>query len=93
MGKKKKSDRIKLPKRLLGVKLPKEARRNVNDLLALVPASTAKPMATMAVTAVATVLAERLEEPLKEWLQRAGQDGDRRGGREDRPGGAPAVRH
>jgi hypothetical protein len=93
MGKKKKNDRIKLPKRLLGVKLPKEARRNVNDLLAMVPASTAKPLAAMAVTAVTTVLAERLEQPLKEWLQRTGLETEQARAREDWPGMSPAVRH
>jgi hypothetical protein len=93
MSKNRKKDQIKLPKRLLGVKLPKEARRNVNDLLALVPASTAKPIATMAVTAVATVLVERLEQPLKEWAQRAGVGDDQRGAPDGRPAPPPSVSH
>lgn len=66
---KKKNDRIKLPKTLMGVKLPKQSRREVNRLLKNLPASTAKPLIATAVGAIATILAERLDQPLKTLIE------------------------
>lgn len=69
MAKKAKNKRLKMPKRLLGVKLPKDARRTVNRLLKLAPADAAKPLISAAVGGIAVALAEKLEQPLKELLE------------------------
>ena len=66
----KKNKKLKLPKRLLGVKLPKDARKTLNKLLKVAPADAAKPLISMAVGGVAVALAERLEQPLKDLLDR-----------------------
>ncbi len=70
MSKKSKGKRMKLPKRLLGVKVPKDARRQINGLLKLAPHDAAKPLIAMAVGTVAVALAEKLEHPLQELLKR-----------------------
>lgn len=55
---KKKKDRVKLPKRLMGVKVPKETRRTINAILKDVPASSIKPMLLTAIgTLTSSVLA------------------------------------
>lgn len=68
MGKKKNS-RVKLPKRVAGVKVPKEARKSVNRLLRSLPAPTAKPLLGAAVGALVTSLAAALEDPLRELIE------------------------
>lgn len=69
MAKKAKNKPLKMPKRLLGAKLPKDARRTLNRLLKLAPADAAKPLITAAVGGIAVALAERLEQPLKDLLE------------------------
>lgn len=68
MGKKK-NDRIKLPKRIAGVKIPKQARKSVNTLLKGVPAPAARPLLGAAIAALVTTLAEKLENPLRELIE------------------------
>jgi hypothetical protein len=65
----KKKDRIKLPKRFAGVKIPKEARSGINRMLKGLPAPAAKPLLASAVTALIGTLATRLEEPLRELIE------------------------
>ena len=60
MGKKKK-DRVKLPKRLMGVKIPKETRRTINAILKDVPASSIKPTLLAAIGTLATSVVARFE--------------------------------
>lgn len=67
MSKKRKA--AKLPKKVLGVKIPKATRRNVNGLLKAMPKSTAKPLLGAAVGALVTALAARLEQPLQELIE------------------------
>ncbi len=68
--KNKKKDRLKLPKRFLGVKIPKNTRRTVNKLLKDLPAPAAKPVLTAAVGALATALVARIEDPLRELIEK-----------------------
>lgn len=68
MGKKSKSA-LKLPKRIAGVKIPKQARKSVNRLLKQLPEPAAKPLLGMAIGALVTTLAERLEDPLRELIE------------------------
>ena len=65
-----KKDRLKLPKRFLGVKIPKDTRRAVNKLLKDLPAPAAKPLLTAAVGALVTALAARIEDPLRELVEK-----------------------
>lgn len=65
MAKKSKTNRIKLPKRLLGVKLPKQSRKNLNRILKGVSSAQANPLVAAAVGSFVTLLAERLEQPLQ----------------------------
>ena len=67
--KSKKKDRLKLPKRFLGVKIPKDTRRAVNKLLKDMPEPAAKPLLTAAVGALVTALAARIEDPLRELIE------------------------
>lgn len=60
MGKKKKN-RVKLPKRLMGVKIPKETRRTVNAMLKDVPSGSLKPMLLAAIGTLATSVLARFE--------------------------------
>jgi hypothetical protein len=69
MGKAKKQDRIKLPKRIAGVKVPKEARKSVNRLLRTLPAPSAKPLLVAALGTLVTSLAKALEDPLRELIE------------------------
>ena len=68
---KKKKDRVKLPKRLLGVKIPKETRRTINAVLKDVPASSLRPMLLAAISALTSSVVARFqgdegqEEPRK----------------------------
>jgi hypothetical protein len=55
---------MKLPKRLLGVKLPKKSRKSLNRLLKGASSDVAHPLVAAAVGSFATILAERLEKPL-----------------------------
>lgn len=61
MSKRKKKDRVKLPKRLMGVKIPKETRRTINALLKDVPARSVKPMLLAAIGSLATGVLARFE--------------------------------
>ncbi len=65
----KKQDRTKLPKRVAGVKVPKEARRSVNRLLKSLPRPAAKPLLAAAIGALVTSLAAALEEPLRDLIE------------------------
>jgi adenine/guanine phosphoribosyltransferase-like PRPP-binding protein len=69
MSKKKNKDRVKLPKRFLGVKIPKATRKNVNAMLKGVPAPAVKPVLTAAVGGLVAALAARLEGPLQELIE------------------------
>jgi len=70
MSKKRKhKDRLKLPKRLLGVKLPKDTRRRVNGLLKELPSPAAHPAASILVGTVVSALAARLEDPLRGFIE------------------------
>jgi hypothetical protein len=71
MAKASKKDRIKLPKRLLGVKLPKATRKSLNRMLKSVSTDIARPLAAAAVGAFATIITERLEAPLKDLAERS----------------------
>jgi hypothetical protein len=70
MSRKKTKDRVKLPKRLLGVKIPKATRKSVNAMLKDVPAPALKPLMTMAVGGLVTALAARFEAPLQEFIDK-----------------------
>jgi hypothetical protein len=72
MAKKSKKNRLKLPKRVLGARIPKDSRKRINGLLKHAPASESRPIVAAAVSIVATMLAERLEGPLNELLNRHG---------------------
>lgn len=63
---KSKKGQLKLPKRLMGVKVPKKTRKNLNALLRSVPASQATPLVGAVVGSLVTILAERLEQPLRD---------------------------
>jgi hypothetical protein len=69
MSKQRKKDRIKLPKRLLGVKIPKATRKQVNALLKQLPTSTAKPLLGATVGTLVAALAARLEQPLHDLIE------------------------
>ncbi|MFC0204579.1 hypothetical protein [Novosphingobium soli] len=60
MSKKKKKGSVKLPKRLMGVKIPKDLRSTINAALKEVPAHTLKPLLLSAVGALATGVLGRL---------------------------------
>lgn len=77
MGKKK----TKLPKRILGAKMPKDARKRLNRLLRVAPAGDVRPIVAGAVAIIATLLADRLEGPLADMLARSGLDGTKSGSR------------
>lgn len=66
--KSKKQDRAKLPKRVAGVKVPKEARRSVNRLLKSLPTPATKPLLGAAIGTLVTSLAAALEDPLRELI-------------------------
>lgn len=70
MSKKQTKDRVKLPKRFLGVKIPKATRKSVNAMLKDVPAPAVKPLMTMAVGGLVTALAARFEAPLQEFVDK-----------------------
>ena len=74
----KKRNKMRLPKRLMGVKLPKEARRGVNGLLKSLPPSAAKPIIVAAVSGIALVLAEKLEHPLRTLIESANDRASRK---------------
>ena len=82
-------DRVKLPKRLLGVKIPKATRKSVNAMLKGIPAPTAKPLLAVAVGALMTSLAARLEGPLQELIEKG--VGDKKPGGKDKT--APSTAH
>ena len=69
MSKQKKIGRAKLPKRFLGVKIPKATRHNLNAMLKQLPTSAAKPLLGAAVGTLVTALATRLETPLRELIE------------------------
>lgn len=81
-------NRLKLPKRLLGVKIPKTTRKQVNAVLAGLPGDTAKPLLAVAVGGLVTALAARLEQPLAELIEAHADPKKRR--RKDEPA-VPAV--
>ena len=58
---KKKKDRVKLPKRLMGVKIPKETRRTINALLKDIPATSIKPTLLAAIGTLASGIVARFE--------------------------------
>lgn len=58
---KKKKGRVKLPKRLMGVKIPKETRRRINAVLKDVPARSIKPMLQAAIGMLASNVIARFE--------------------------------
>lgn len=90
MGKAKKG-KLKLPKRLMGVKVPKKTRKNLNGLLRGVPASQANPLVGAAIASLVTILAERLEQPLRDLIDsRLPGDKPRRA---DRPDRLPSQAH
>jgi hypothetical protein len=62
---KKQKNKLKLPKRLLGVKTPKQTRKSLNRLLSLAPEAETNKLVAAAVGSLLTVLAERLEQPLR----------------------------
>jgi len=68
--KSKKNDRLKLPKRFAGVKIPKDTRKSINRLLKDLPSPAAKPLLTAAVGALVTALAARIEDPLREMIEK-----------------------
>jgi hypothetical protein len=74
MSKSKSKGRVKLSKRFLGVKIPKATRRSVNAMLKTVPAPAVKPLLTVAVGALVTALAARLEGPLQELTEKIDAD-------------------
>lgn len=61
---------IKVPKKMLGIKLPKQPRKSVNALMKQVPASQAQPTLAIVVGLLATAIATQLEGPIKEFLDR-----------------------
>jgi hypothetical protein len=65
----KKKNAPKLPKRFLGVKLPKATRKSVNALLKGLPSDTAKPLLGAAVGALIAALAAKLEQPLADLVE------------------------
>jgi hypothetical protein len=69
----KKNKKIKLPKKMLGLKVPKQPRKAVNAVLKQVPASQSQPTLAVAIGLLATALAKQLEGPIREFLDR--QDG------------------
>lgn len=65
MGKaSRKNESVKLPKRLLGVKVPKKTRKNLNRLLSHVSRREVEPLAAAALGALATFVLEHVEKPL-----------------------------
>jgi hypothetical protein len=71
MAKGSKKNSMKLPKRLLGVKLPKKSRKSLNRILKGASSDVAHPLVAAAVGSFATLLAERLEKPLSALLAAA----------------------
>lgn len=67
MSKKRKA--AKLPKKFLGVKIPKATRKQVNGLLKTMPAASSKPLLGAAVGALMTALAVRLEQPITDLIE------------------------
>ncbi len=66
MAKANKTKSLKLPKRLLGVRVPKANRKRVNRLLKNLPDAPANPLVAAAIGSVMALLLERLEQPLNE---------------------------
>lgn len=89
MSKKKKKDRLKVPKELGGVKIPKDLRRNVNAMLKQGRTREGESLLLAAAGMLATTLAAKLEEPLKDFLLSHG--GGKRAGRNGREVGAPTA--
>ena len=77
MGKKAKKG-MKLPKQLLGVKLPKKSRKSLNRMLKSVSSDEVSPLVAATVSSVVTLLAERLERPLEALLNPATERDRRR---------------
>lgn len=90
MGKARKGQ-LKLPKRLMGVKLPKKTRKNLNALLRGVPSSEANPLVGAAVGAFVTIMAERLEQPLRDLIESRLPGGQHR--HEEKPAGLASQAH
>lgn len=61
----KNSRKLKIPKRILGVKVPKETRRTLKALLGSVPAAKAKPMLAATIGTLVTSLLAKLAEQIK----------------------------
>ena len=61
MAKTAKMKQAKLPKKLLGVKIPKKTRRSINTLLKDIPGNVAMPLLSAAVGAVLNGIVNRLE--------------------------------
>lgn len=59
---------LRFPKTILGVKVPKKTRKNLNALLKRVPASDANPLVAAAVGALLPIIVERLERPLEDFV-------------------------
>ncbi|HKX78437.1 MAG TPA: hypothetical protein VJM34_07960 [Novosphingobium sp.] len=79
---------IKLPKSIMGMKLPKKARRSVNKLFRSAHSSKADLFVTALAGALATKLAEHMNEPLERALKKSGLVSPPEG-----KAGAPAARH
>jgi hypothetical protein len=76
-----KKNRLKLPKKLLGVEIPKTSRKQVDKLLKNLPADSAKPLLGAAVAALVTALAARLEQPLTDLIESYADPGKARRGK------------
>lgn len=55
---------LKLPKRLLGVKVPKQTRKHLNGLLKELVGGEANPLVAAAVGSMLAVVTERLGKPM-----------------------------
>lgn len=69
MGKTRNKSRIKLPKRLLGVKIAKETRREIDGVLKGLPPATAEAVAQVLLDTLVSTLAARAEVPQHEVIQ------------------------
>lgn len=69
-----KEKKLKVPKRIAGVKVPKKIRRPVNQALAMAEDPAARGLAIAALTAAAAALAER--KPIGEVLRPVRRPGD-----------------
>ena len=90
MGKARKNQ-LKLPKRLLGVKVPKKSRKSLNALLRGVPSSQANPLVGAVVGSFVTMMVERLEQPLRDLIEAQLPAGKRRS--KERPSGLSSQAH